>query len=165
MRDICYDGFVCCPSECVEINGASPGSPAVADCPDCMQVGSYYVHDQDSVPPGCVSPDSNIQIELDRNDYVSCEAGISSEIISYDSTYLSNVTISESNGVTSIFATIIAGIPHGEYTEILYKVSCPSEDEAVFAWVKLASKHMCLDCDGTCDECTGDCSELDLEVS
>lgn len=167
MRYICYDGYYCCEPDCDGLNngGSSPGSSS-SECPDCIQVGDYYVHDQDSVPPGCSGEDSNIQINLNRNDYDACDGSMSFEIIDYDATKLSEVSIVDNLGNTSILATIDNEIPHGTYTTIIYKASC-SDGTAVFGQVHLASKHLCLDCDQpeNCDPCTGDCNEIDLGVS
>jgi hypothetical protein len=159
MRNLCSDGYYCCQPTCYEINNNPPSQSN--DCENCMLIGGYYVHDPDSVVGGCPGNASNLQIILDRNNYDACASPntLSFSIIHYDDTYFEQPTIVHS-GSTSVFVNIKTQIPHMEYAEIIYKVEC-SDGYAGFGKLRIASKHLCLDCPCECDECTGDCDEED----
>ena len=107
MKFVCSDGYYCCEADCVSSPSSPVGSSSSSVCDSCMLVGDYYVHAQNSVPPGCDAA-SNIQIDLTRNDYDNCEGSPTFRIKESDDEYLANVTINDVNGATSIYAQIIA---------------------------------------------------------
>ena len=162
MRNVCWDGYRCCPT-CYEINN-NPYNPGSSNyCEDCMLIGGYFVHDQDSVPAGCPDQTSDLLIPLDRNDYTACSGSITVSIWDYDDTYFEDPVITYVGGETVISVRIKAEIPHMEYADIIYKVMC-SDGHGGFGKVRVASKHNCLDCSGDCDNCTGICDEESGEL-
>ncbi len=138
--------------------------PCTLACADCFIPANYIVPASDRVAP-CGGSDTITLSDIQTNIGV-CTGNVTYSLYSFSTDGFNSVSIT-SNGALTYELSSDAEV--GTYYEIIYRIRCDVGGYGGYGVVQVTPDDLCLNSNcspsETCDKCTGDCVDIDVDLS